>query len=129
MLATASDSFLKDGVHPNGSGYDRLSPYIAAFMKTLQTRQSPVTPPEPIESGEETGQGVPGTSGTAEAGEMRGTGNSTDPADEPPAGCASSVRAVLFPVLLCAAAPVLLVLKRNPKHTGLRSNSIRRNSI
>jgi hypothetical protein len=43
VLLTSSDSFLKDGVHPNASGYDRLSPYIAEFMETLTVPQ--VTPP------------------------------------------------------------------------------------
>lgn len=48
VLMTSSDSFLKDGVHPNASGYDRLSPYIAEFMETLVIPQStPNTPDAP----------------------------------------------------------------------------------
>ncbi len=66
VLATDTYLYLRDGVHPGGAAYDRLTPYVAAFMEAMQTK-------------------VPDTSGETETAEPTPTGDS-DPATPPPPG-------------------------------------------
>ena len=99
MLATDTYTYLRDGVHPGSAAYDRLTPYVAAFMEAMQTK-APDTAKgtdtaDPTSAVESAVPPSPGTDPESKPSEKPGT--------EASGGCRSGLTGELLPFAALAA--------------------------
>ena len=99
VLATDTYTYLRDGVHPGSAAYDRLTPYVAAFMEAMQTK-APDTAKgtdtaDPTSAGESAVPPSPGTDPESKPSEKPGT--------EASGGCRSGLTGELLPFAALAA--------------------------